>query len=187
MSAIAPATRLWSVKEYYLMADTGILSPDERVELLEGEVISMAAKNPPHVITTKLASDYLEDLLTGLALVRTQDPIHINEHSQPEPDIAVVMLPLRRYLEHHPLVDEIFLIIEVADATLTFDTERKAALYAQAGVTDYWVVDVGDRQVYIFREPVAGTYTNKSVLSENCTIKPLAFPEIEVALWEFFP
>ena len=71
---IAPTTRLWSIQEYYRMVETGILAPDERVELLEGEIISMAAKKPPHVVVTKLAADYLEQLLDGLALVRSQDP-----------------------------------------------------------------------------------------------------------------
>jgi len=184
---MAPTTRLFSVEDYYHMTQAGILSPDERVELLDGELISLAAKKPPHVVTTKLASDHIERLLSSLALVRVQDPIHLDQYSEPEPDIAVVMPPVRRYLENHPSVDEIFLIIEVADSTLKFDTQKKAALYAQANITEYWVVDAIARQVYIFQEPVAGAYTKKLVLSESSTVMPLAFPEIEVELIEFFP
>ena len=184
---IAPATRLWTVENYYHMTQAGILSPEERVELLDGEVISMAVKKPPHVVTTKLASDYIERLLSGLTLVRVQDPIHLNQYSEPEPDIAVVMPPVRRYIKHHPSVDEIFLLIEVADSTLRFDTEKKALAYARASIPDYWVVDTIARQVYIFREPQEGKYTKKLVLSESSTIMPLAFPEIEVELVEFFP
>ena len=88
----------------------------------------MAAKKPPHVVVTKLAADYLEQLLDGLALVRSQDPVHLNQYSEPEPDIALVMPPVRRYLEHHPTSFEIFLLIEVADSTLKFDTNKKARL-----------------------------------------------------------
>lgn len=118
--------------------------------------------------------------------MRVQDPIHLNQYSEPEPDIAVVMPPVRRYIKHDPLVNEIFLIIEVADSTLRFDTEKKAALYAQANMTDYWVVNASARQVYVFQEPQDGKYTKKLVLSESSTVTPLAFPEIEVELVEFF-
>ena len=169
------------------MVETGILAPDERVELLEGEIISMAAKKPPHVVVTKLAADYLEQLLDGLALVRSQDPVHLNQYSEPEPDIALVMPPVRRYLEHHPKPEEIFLLIEVADSTLKFDTNKKARLYAQSNIADYWVVDAPARQIYVFREPVAGIYTQNKVLDDNSTTTLLAFPSIEVKLIEFFP
>ena len=169
------------------MVEVGIISPSERVELIDGEVISMAVKKPPHVVVTELAAENLRQLLAEVAYIRTQDPVYLNDRTEPEPDIAVVMPPLRRYLDHHPSTDEIFLIIEVADATLKFDTEKKAAAYAKSKIADYWVVSAIDRQVYIFREPVAGTYTNKIVLSDRSTIRPLAFPEIEVVLREFFP
>lgn len=184
---IVPATRLWTVEEYHRMAEVGIISPNERVELIEGEVISMAAKKPPHVIVTEIAAEYLRQLCREVAYIRTQDPVVLNDCTEPEPDIAVVMPPLRRYLDHHPSPDEVFLIIEVADATLKFDTEKKAAAYAKSKIADYWVVDAIKRQVYIFQEPIAGTYTKKSVLSDRSTIRLLAFPEIEVALQEFFP
>lgn len=184
---IAPATRLWTVEEYHHMLEVGIIAPDERVELINGEVISMAAKKPPHVLVTELAAEYLRQLWHEVAYVRTQDPVCLNNRTEPEPDIAVVMPPLRRYLDHHPSTDEIFLIIEVADATLKFDTEKKAAVYAKSKIADYWVIDAIKRQVYVFRTPMSGAYTEKSVLSEHSTIRPLAFPETEVALWEFFP
>ena len=182
-----PKNRLWTVEEYHHMVEVGIISPDEKVELIEGEVISMAAKKPPHVITTELSCEYLRVLLHGLAHIRTQDPVFLNDRTEPEPDIAVVMPPLRRYLDHHPEPKDIFLIVEIADATMKFDTKQKAAAYAESNIADYWVVDVSLRQVHIFREPMTGTYAKKSVLSENCTIKLLAFPEIEVVLREFFP
>lgn len=198
-----PATRLWTVEEYHRMVEVGIISPDERVELIEGEVISMAAKKPPHVVITELAVEYLRELCREVAYIRTQDPVFLNDRTEPEPDIAVVMPPLRRYLDHHPEPEEIFLIIEVAeslgcgsatpktfqeaDATLKFDTKKKAAVYASTKIADYWVVDAVKRSIYVFREPVAGTYTKESILSENCTIKLLAFPEIEVVFQEFFP
>jgi Uma2 family endonuclease len=180
-------TRLWTVEEYYRMVETGILAPDERVELIEGEVISMASKKPPHVLVSELSSEYLRELLADAAYIRRQDPVHLNDLSEPEPDIAVVFPPLRRYFDHHPSPEEIFLIVEVADATLQFDLKRKAAAYAKSEIQDYWVVDVNKNQVYIFREPVAGTYTKMEVMSDRDTIRLLAFPDIEVVFQEFFP
>ncbi len=183
---IASATRLWTVEEYHRMAEVGILSPNE-IELIEGEVIAMAGKKPPHVVVTELSSEYLRQLLVEVAYVRTQDPVFLNERSEPEADIAVVLPPLRRYLDHYPATDEIFLIIEVADTTLQFDLKKKAAAYAQAKIADYWVVDAIAHQVYIFREPVVGAHAKKTVLSQRSTVGLLAFPEIEVVLEEFFP
>ena len=100
------------------MSDKGILKPDERTELLDGHVISMAAKKPPHSIVNQLAGDYLKQVLSGQAVVRTQEAVHLNAKSEPEPDIAVVQLPLTRYSDHHPYPEEVLLLIEVADTTL---------------------------------------------------------------------
>ncbi|HAA26424.1 MAG TPA: hypothetical protein DCE56_00515 [Cyanobacteria bacterium UBA8553] len=104
--------RLWTQDEYHRMTAAGILDPDERVELLEGQVISMAAKNPPHSATNLCAADYLRNLLTGKALIRVQDPIDLSVYSEPEPDIAVVQIDPRRYVDHHPTPAEIFLLDE---------------------------------------------------------------------------
>ncbi|MBV8882747.1 MAG: Uma2 family endonuclease [Chroococcidiopsidaceae cyanobacterium CP_BM_RX_35] len=186
-SPTLPTNRLWTVEEYHHMVDVGIILPDERVELIEGEIVSMAAKKPPHVIVTELAAEYLRQLLASTAHIRTQDPIVLDERNEPEPDIAVVMPPLRRYLDHHPTSHEIFLIIEVADATLKFDTEKKAATYAKSAIADYWVIDASAHQVHVFRAPVNGAYTNHVILNKFSSIRPLAFPEITVIVQEFFP
>ncbi|MBV9388215.1 MAG: Uma2 family endonuclease [Chroococcidiopsidaceae cyanobacterium CP_BM_ER_R8_30] len=182
-----PTTRLWTVDEYHRMVKAGILGPDERVELIAGEVISMAAKNPPHVLVGKLASAYLEELLKGIALVRTQDPIHLDVHSEPEPDISVVIPPPRRYAERHPEPEDVYLIIEVSDATLQYDLTIKAKAYARALIQDYWAVDVNERKVYIYRKPISGDYVQKDVFSDLSSIHLLAFPEIEVLFKGFFP
>lgn len=84
------------------MVEVGIISPQERVELIEGEIISMAAKKPPHVVVTELAAEYLRQLWREAAYIRTQDLVFLNDRTEPEPDIAVVMPPWRRYLDHHP-------------------------------------------------------------------------------------
>lgn len=178
--------KLWTVDEYYRMADAGILDPEERTELIDGQIIVMSAKKPPHSIVNQLAADYLRNLLSERAVIRIQEPVHLDYRSEPEPDIALVMHPLRQYLDHHPTPSEIFLLIEVADATLKLDTKRKAKIYAQTGIRDYWVVNAIAHQVHIFREPDGGSYAQKSVLGASETIRPLAFLDVEVELRQFF-
>lgn len=160
---LVPTQKLWSVDEYYRMSEVGILAPEERTELIEGEIILMAAKNPPHVASGNFAADYFRNLLSGSAHIRTQDPVRLSSRSEPEPDIAVVQPRLDCYLDHHPTPDEIFLIIEIADATLNYDLKRKTKLCAKAKISDYWVIDVKQCLVHIFREPVQDTYRQKSI------------------------
>jgi len=179
--------RLWTVDEYRRMTETGILNPDERVELIDGQIISMSAKNPPHAATNLCAADYLRSLLAGLALIRIQDPIALSYNSEPEPDIAVVQIDPRLYQDFHPAPDNIFLLIEIADTTLETDRRRKAPAYAKAGITDYWILDVNMRQVYVFREPGETNYRQETVFNEDEVLSMLAFPEIEVQISQLFP
>lgn len=179
--------RLWNVDEYHQMLKTGIIKADERVELIEGQVIAMSAKNPPHAATTLCASDYLKRLLAEVALVRVQDPIQLSQYSEPEPDIAVVRIEPRKYVDHHPAPDEVYLLIEVADTTLETDRKQKAPLYAKAGIIEYWILDVNQRQVYLFREPSLAGYNQQLILEEDVSISLVAFPEITVEFSQMFP
>jgi Uma2 family endonuclease len=132
-------TRLFTQDEYHRMTEVGIFGAEERVELLEGQIISMAAKNPPHSATNMCAAEYLKTLLSGLALIRIQDPINLNAYSEPEPDIAVVRINPRFYVDSHPTPNDIFLLIEISDTTLERDRKQKAFAYAKAGIADYWI------------------------------------------------
>lgn len=183
----ATDVRLWTVNEYRRMTETGILDPDERVELIDGQIVSMSAKNPPHAATNLCAADYLRNLLTGLALIRIQDPVTLSANSEPEPDIAVVQIDPRMYQDFHPAPANILLLVEIADTTLKTDRQRKGHAYAKAGIADYWILDVNTRQVYVFREPVAGNYRQETIFDEDGILSMLAFPEIEVQLGRLFP
>ncbi len=179
--------RLWTVDEYHRMIETEILTTDDRVELLEGQIIQMSPQQPPHAATTQRASNYLRDLLAGKATIRAQFPITLRPNSEPEPDIAVVRIDPREYIDRHPAPDEIFLLLEVADATLRRDRNQKAKIYAQAGIADYWVLDVNVRRVYVLRQPGSETYERETILDENSTLSPLAFPDINVSVVRLFP
>jgi Uma2 family endonuclease len=179
--------RLWTVEEYHRMAAAGIFAVNERVELLEGKIIWIIAKGTTHRSAVGRTDYLLKNRLANLAWVSIQDPIHLNEMSEPEPDIAVVKVDPLDYADHHPTPPEVYLIIEVADSSLKIDCDTKAKAYSQAGITDYWVLDVTSRQLHVFREPTHSGYESVVILAEDATISPLAFPDLQIVVLEMLP
>jgi Uma2 family endonuclease len=179
--------RLWTVEDYHRMADTGILDDSERVELLEGKIIRMSAKGTAHRSAVGRTYKLLEKRLGNQAWISIQDPIKLNERSEPEPDVAIVQIDSLDYADHHPTPSEVYLIIEVADSSLKFDCETKGKAYAQAGITDYWVLDIVKRQLYVFRQPNEEDYQSKVILAENGIISPLQFPDLQIGVLEILP
>lgn len=129
----------------------------------------------------------LQNSLRNRAFICVQDPVKLNERSEPEPDIAVVKVDPLDYADHHPTPTEVYLIIEVADSSLKLDCETKAKAYSQAGITDYWVLDVVSRQLHVFREPTEDGYQSEVTLVQNATISPLEFPDLSIAVLEMLP
>ena len=142
---------LFTVQEYHQMIENGILDEDERVELLAGQIVKIAAKGTAHSAAVKRTERLLENRLGNQVLVRLQDPVKLNDHSEPEPDISIVIPDPLYYEDHHPNPSEIYLIIEFSDITVRKDCGIKATLYAQSGIIEYWVLDVSDRQLHVFR------------------------------------
>ena len=165
----------------------GILRPDERVELIEGQIIAMAAKKPPHSTITKRTADTLRDLLTGKADIRVQGSICTSDRSEPEPDIAIVKVESRDYVDRHPIPDDVFLLIEVADRTLSYDCNKKAALYARASIPKYWVIDLKNEQVFVFRNPGSKSYQQKLIQDKHNTLILITFPNITIEINKIFP
>jgi Uma2 family endonuclease len=132
----------WTVDEYHRIGALGILQPNERTELMAGQILFMAAKGTPHVLSLRLLSIALDRLLADLPFfVSTQDPIQLDDFSEPEPDCAIVRGTALDYADRHPSASDVVLVIEVADSTLKYDTEVKDKFYAQSGIADYWVLD----------------------------------------------
>jgi Uma2 family endonuclease len=179
--------RLWTVDEYHQMIETGILDEDDRVELLEGQIIEMRPQIPLTAATTQRSTNYLSNLLTGLAYIRMQLPITLRPNSEPEPDIAVVRIVYNEYCDHHPTPDEIFLVVEVANTTLRKDRGQKVRDYANANIPESWILDVNERRVYVFRNPGNKGYQEEIILNESAIFSMVAFPEIAVAVGELFP
>lgn len=179
--------RLWTVEEYHRMAEAGIFGADERVELLEGKIIWMISKGTAHRSAVGRTDYLLKNRLVNRAWVSVQDPVKLNERSEPEPDVAVVKIDPLDYADHHPTPSEVYLIIEVADSSLKLDCETKAKAYSKAGIIDYWVLDVVSRQLYVFRQPSEDGYQSQKIFAENETISPLAFPDLQVGVFEMLP
>ncbi|OUL35564.1 hypothetical protein BV372_10995 [Nostoc sp. T09] len=179
--------RLWTVEEYHRIAEVGIFGADERVELLDGKIIWMSAKGTTHTSAVGRTNKLIQNRLGSRAWVSVQDPVKLNERSEPEPDIAVVKVDPLDYADHHPTPPEIYLIIEVADSSLKLDCETKGKAYSKAGISDYWVLDVVSRQVHILREPSEDGYQSEKILAEDETISPLEFPDLRIQVLEMLP
>jgi Uma2 family endonuclease len=182
MTTTTPSLKLWTVEEYHRLSESGFLAADGHTELIVGQIISMAAKGTLHVTTLRRLAHTLDEQLGDRALIIMQDPLHLDKFSEPEPDLALVRGTIDDYSHSHPQPPDIYLIVEVADTTLKQDCEGKAQLYAQAGILDYWVVDVKNRQLHIFRSPASAGYTSHLILQEPHQFSPLAFPDIVINL-----
>jgi Uma2 family endonuclease len=189
MLAVEPATvKRLTVQDYHRMSEMGILASDERTELLNGQIVIMASKGTPHVLALRLLSRVLDTLLADrLFFVSTQDPIQLDDWSEPEPDLAIVRGTVLDYADRHPRPSDIELVVEVADSTLKQDCEIKDKLYAQAGIADYWVLDLKNRQLHVFRNPTPTGYTSHLILTEPNQIAPLSFPNCTLSLAAILP
>ncbi len=142
-----------SIEQYHAIIQAGILTDDDSVELLEGWLVFKMPKNPPHRVTTRLVRTALENILPAGWYVDSQEPITLS-NSEPEPDIVVVRGDTRQYLDRHPGAEDIALIIEVSDTTLQRDRTVKKGIYARAGISIYWIVNLVEEQVEVYSQPL---------------------------------
>jgi len=173
--------RKFTREDYYRLAELGVLREDERVELIEGEILQMAPIGPEHVAATHSLYDRLRRVFGKGYVVRMQSPLSLGD-SEPQPDLAVVAGSPSDFQHAHPT--HAVLVIEVAQSSLPYDREVKSSLYARAGIPDYWVLDLENRRLEVYRDPVESldapfgyAYRTRLVLSPRDTIAPLARPE----------
>jgi Uma2 family endonuclease len=185
-------TAKWTIEEYHQLVETGILN-DRRVELLEGIIVDMAPEGMPHAVYCSESVDYLNNLLGNRAKVREAHPITLPNDSEPEPDIAIVRTPSSQYLTHHPYPADIFWLIEYSDTTLRKDLNAKKRVYAEAGIQEYWVVNLQIPELIVFRDLTisqGGASANNTYRSETKlvtgNISPLAFPDLQIDVTKLF-
>ncbi|MGP1371527.1 MAG: Uma2 family endonuclease [Almyronema sp.] len=179
----ALTTVKWTVEDYHRMIDAGILT-DVKAELLWGEVVEMAPEGKPHAHLSSNGADYIREQLAGEVKVREAKPITLADDSEPEPDIAVVQDLGDAYLEHHPFAENVFWLVEYADASLKKDLESKPLLYAEVGIPEYWVVNLRRMELVVFTQPENGRYQRQKRLIEG-QVSPVMFPQISLAVNRF--
>ena len=174
----APTRRRFTVAEYYAMAEAGIFSPEERVELLDGDVILMAALLNWHAYVVDWLNENLMLPLQGRAQVRVQNPTLLNDYSQPEPDVMLLRRRDDFYRSGHPAPADVLLLIEVSDSSLSLDRNQKLPRYAAAGIPEVWIVNRPDRRIEAYANPVGDEYADARHYGPGESIAPQAFPDI---------
>jgi Uma2 family endonuclease len=182
-----PAPTRLSAERYLALVDQGVLGPDDHVELLEGVVVSMPPQNPPHAVIVNVAAAALMAAVGERAAVRCQSSLVAGAWSVPEPDVAVVPGRPRDYLSAHPRTA--LLLVEVADTSLPTDRLTKAAIYAAAGIPEYWIVNVRDGAVEVHRDPdrSAARYRATRTAARGDRLALVAFSDVSVAVDDLLP
>lgn len=166
------------------MAETGVLRPDARVELLNGEIIDMSPIGPFHGSITKYLIQLFTDAAKGRWILQVQDPVCLDDHSEPQPDLVLLKRSADFYRKRHPQPEDVYLLIEVSDTSLTTDREDKLPAYGRAGVAEVWIINLADLTIEIYREPHFTGYGSKSILRAGDKAAPQAFPDVTVDVAE---
>jgi Uma2 family endonuclease len=182
VSVLQPELRKFSIAEYYKLAETGVLAPSERVELLNGQIIRMAPIGEKHRTIVDKLNYIFVDKPKKRYQVSIDQPIRIENFNEPQPDVVLY----KRGVENkHPTPEDIYLVIEVADATLSYDSDDKLRAYERGGIKEYWIIDVGKKAVNIYKlPPQEHNYARES--HTYGVIAPQAFPDVTVDLKDIF-
>ncbi len=170
----------FTVKQYDQMIAAGVFHEDDRLELLGGEIIEMSPTGMFHAACVKRLNQVFSQQLGAKAIVGVQDPIHLDRHSEPEPDVVLLNPRPDFYMQGHPEPEDVFLVVEVAETSLAYDREVKLPLYARAGIMEVWIVDVGQSTLEVYRQPVVDKYTETIRLVSGDSISPQAFPDLTI-------
>lgn len=175
----------WTREEYERRVEEGFFQPGERVELVDGVLYEMSPQKPYHAEGVSLAHIQLLPLFSKDLYLRIQMPLALGPNSEPEPDIAVVPGSPRSYGSSHPT--SALLVVEVAESSLLHDRRRKASLYARAGIPEYWLTNLVDWQLEVFRDPQNGEYSSYTILRTGDSLSPLVRPELRIAVADLLP
>jgi Uma2 family endonuclease len=170
----------FNADEFHRMAETGILRPDARVELLAGKILDMSPIGPFHGGVTKRLIRFFTSLANGRWIVSAQDPVHLDDHSEPQPDLMLLKPREDDYTSSHPLPDDVLLLIEVADSSLEFDRSEKLPAYGRAAISEVWILNLPAKTIEIYREPHFTGYGSSHTRRAGDKASPLAFPDVSI-------
>jgi Uma2 family endonuclease len=173
----------FTVEDYDRIIEAGILDENDRVELIDGEIVSMAAVGGRHAACVSDLNEWYVPRLVGRAIVNIQNPVRLGPRSEPEPDLMLLRPRPDRYRDALPGREDVLLIIEVSDTTLAYDRDIKLPLYAAAGIPEVWIIDLERRRFLVHRQPDGDLYREAAVVDDG-TIAPLAFPDLGLPIKE---
>jgi Uma2 family endonuclease len=178
--------KLFTVDEYYSMAEAGIIGPDERVELVEGEIIQMSPVGHRHGVRVVRASTLFFRALDRKAVISTQGTLRLNRRTEFEPDLVVFKPRADFYASGRAKPADVLLVVEMADSSLSYDRNIKIPLYAAAGIPEVWIEDIENDLLLVYRDPKAQNYGTSLELRRNESVSSIAFPEIRFSIDDLF-
>jgi Uma2 family endonuclease len=175
-----------TIDRYQKMVTSGVLTPRDRVELIEGEILDRAPIGTRHASVTRRLHKRLMMVVGDDAVVGAANPVDLGDASEPEPDLLVLRPQADDYVRAHPQAHDVLLLVEVSDSSFAFDQGAKRALYAKFGVSEYWVVDVNSRRIFAYAGPVQSAFQRTREYVIGDTISPQAFPNVKIIVNELF-
>jgi Uma2 family endonuclease len=183
---VAAARRRFTRKEYYRMAEVGILHDDDRVELIRGEIVEMSPPGRHHRAFVNNLNRLLSRRLPEHTVVSVQNPLPLSDDTEPQPDLAVLRTRDVSYKDREAWAEDAVLVIEVAESSLAYDRSTKRRLYAEAGIPEYWVVNCPAETIEVHRDPGPDGYRDVRLIAGAATLSPQAFPEVALSTTEIF-
>src|SRR5882724_6121200 len=183
--AVQLVTYRFTVRDFHRMADAGIFHEDDRLELLQGEIVEMPPIGPGHASgVNRLMNSFLPLQVSGKAIISGQNPIRLDEYSEPQPDLALLKPRPDFYAREHPGPQDVFLVVEVMDSSTSYDREVKVPLYARFSIPETWLLDVEQGLIEVYRAPGPEGYQQVRTLRRGERLSPQAFPDLIVTVDE---
>lgn len=176
----------FTVANYSRMRETGILSEDDHVELIDGEVREMSPIGPLHAAIVNRLTRLLSAQIGNTAIISIQNPIQLNDYSEPQPDVAILQFRDDFYSGAHPVADDVLLVIEVADTPAEYDRSEKLPRYAAAHIAEAWLIDVSSQVIEQYWQPRNGKYLLKRLAERGDTVEAQAIPSLQVPIDRIF-
>jgi Uma2 family endonuclease len=175
-----PARKLFTVAEYHQMIEAGVLKEDDRVELLNGEIIEMSPIGPRHASHVDRLVNILPPKLKGKAILRVQSPILLSDYSEPQPDLALLKPRADFYVGGHPTPADVLVVIEVSDSTVEKDRRAKIPSYAQAGIPESWLIDLVEDRIEVHSKPYNGVYQEVRIIQRGQKVISNSLPQLKL-------
>lgn len=178
-----PLRRLrFTADQYHKLAEIGVLTEDDRVELIDGEIVDMAPIGDRHFGHVNGFTAVFSETFRGRATLHIQNPVRLGLRREPQPDVVLLRRREDHYRSRMPSPEDVLLLVEIADSSLDYDRNTKVPLYAEAGIVEYWLVNLVDDVILVYRDPSPTGYGVVHVLRRGDTIRPVSFPDVEIAV-----